>query len=218
MENQKISEKEATTAKNIFNNKWIRSGIILVVLIAVSAGALYYQISSHRVSIDKSQISAPSINLSPTTAGSLEEVFVNEGDTVNAYTPVARVGNEIIKTKVAGTIISVNNNIGKIFGAGETVVTMIDPTQLRVIGTIEEDKGLDKIQVGQSATFTVDAFGGKTYQGVVDEIASTANTSSVAFTISDKREEQLFDIKVRFNPDQYPELKNGMSAKITIYK
>ncbi len=218
MENQNTLGKEASAAKNIFENKWFKSGLILVALIAISAGVLYYQISSHRISIEKSQINAPSINLSPTTAGSLEEVFVKEGDTVNAYTPVARVGNEIIKTKVSGTIISVNNNIGKIFGGGETVVTMIDPTQLRVVGTIEEDKGLDKIQVGQSATFTVDAFGGRTYEGIVDEIASTSNTSSVAFSISDKREEKLFDVKVRFNPDQYPELKNGMSAKITIYK
>jgi len=97
-------------------------------------------------------------------------------------------------------------------------VSIIDPTQLRVIGTIEENKGLDKISIGQIVGFTVDAFGSKKYTGIVDEISPTSHNSGVVFTISDKRETKLFDIKVRFNPDKYPELKNGMSAKITIYR
>ena len=200
------------------NKQLIKSGAIILIAIIIAAGFLYYKLAANEISIEKSHIEAPIVQLSPTVAGQLEEVFVSENDEVQAYAPVARVGNEIIKTKVGGIIISVQKDIGKIFSPGEAVVTMIDPSQLRVIGTIEEDKGLDKIMVGQTATFTVDAFGSKKYEGIVDEISPTSNESSVAFSISDKREEKLFDIKVRFDHDKYPELKNGMSAKLTIYR
>jgi multidrug resistance efflux pump len=77
---------------------------------------------------------------------------------------------------------------------------------------------LKNIQIGQSAIFKVDAFGGKKYYGVVDEISDTSRQSGIVFNISDKREVREFDVKVRFDVDNYSELKNGMSAKIWIYK
>ena len=132
--------------------------------------------------------------------------------------PVARVGDEIIKSKVGGLIVSTKNDSGKIFNRGESVVSMISPDEMRVIGRIGEDKGLKDIHVGQKAIFTVDAFGSKEYEGTVDEISPTSRSSDIVFSISDKREVKEFDIKVRFNIDKYPELKNGMSAKLWIYR
>jgi multidrug resistance efflux pump len=99
-----------------------------------------------------------------------------------------------------------------------TVATMVDPTQLRVVGSLDENKGLSSVQVGDAATFTVDAFGGKKYQGVVDEVSPTSNQSDVVFNISDARPTNEFSVYVRFDPTLYPELKNGMSARISIYK
>jgi len=52
---------------------------------------------------------------------------------------------------------------------------------------------------------------------VVDEVDPSSNQSDVVFNISDQREEQQFDVKIRFNTQEYPELKNGMSAKLTIF-
>jgi multidrug resistance efflux pump len=212
-----VEEKIEKAEQSILQNKWVRSGAAVALALVVVGGLLYWQMSSTRVGIDTSVISAPIIDLSPTAAGQLQEIYVNEGDEVAANTPVARVGNEIIKTTVAGEIISVQNNIGKSFNPGQAVVSMIDPLSLRVVGTIDENKGLNKIQVGQLASFTVDAFGSKQYQGVVDEIAPSSNQSDVVFNISNARQTMQFDIKVRFDQNQYPELKNGMSAKLTIF-
>ncbi len=86
------------------------------------------------------------------------------------------------------------------------------------MGKVQEDKGLTDIQVGQRAEFTVDAFGGKTFEGVVDEVAPTSQNSDVVFSVSDKREEQNFEVKIRFDTTANPEIKNGMSAKIKVYK
>jgi multidrug resistance efflux pump len=95
---------------------------------------------------------------------------------------------------------------------------MINPEDLRVVARVEENKGLSDIQIGQKAIFTVDAFGSKEYSGVVDEISPTARSGDVVFNISSTREQQEFDVKIRFSILDYPELRNGMSAKAWIYK
>jgi multidrug resistance efflux pump len=194
--------------------------VAFVVVGGVGAG-LYYYVNSKTVYIDLSQITAPLINLSPVNSGVLEAVYVNVGDDVAINTPVARVGNEIVEAKVAGEIVSVDTNIGEyvntMTGVG-TVATMIDPTQLRVVGNLDENKGLANVQVGDPATFTVDAFGSQVFKGVVDEVSPTSEQSDVVFNISDQRPTNQFAVKVRFDPTQYPQLKNGMSAKIWVYK
>ena len=193
----------------------------VLVIAAVIGGGAYYYVSAKTIYIDESTISAPLITLSPENSGVLQSVFVNVGDMVTANEPIAQVGNEIVTAQTAGEIVSVNQNIGEylnvLTGQG-TVATMVDPTQLRVVGELDENKGLANVQVGDTATFTVDAFGSKQYQGIVDEVSPTSQQSDVVFNISDERPTNQFDIYVRFDPSEYPELKNGMSARIWVYK
>jgi multidrug resistance efflux pump len=196
--------------------KWF---VGVIIIIACGLG-IYFYVSSQYVYIDKSIIQAPIISLSSENSDILQQVFVKVGDSVTANEPIARVGDQIIKAKVAGLIVSVNQNIGQFENAlsGQaTVATMIDPTQLRVVGQIDEDKGLTDIKVGDIAKFTVDAFGSKEYDGVVDEIGQTSQ-ASVINNIFNQRPTNEFDIYVRFNPARYPELKSGMSARVWVYK
>lgn len=187
--------------------------------LAILAGSIgYAAYASGRISADKAEVSAPIIALSPQTSGTLEELDVREGDVVPADFVVARVGNELVKTSVAGRIVSASADIGKLVNRGEPVVSMIDPRDLRVVVRVGEDKGLQSIRVGQTARFTVDAFGGKSFAGIVDEVSATSRASGIAFSISDKRESKEFEVKIRFNVESYPELKNGMSAKAVILK
>ena len=93
---------------------------------------------------------------------------------------------------------------------------MVVKDKTRVQGSVEETKGLSDLKQGQKVIFTVDAFSGKKYYGIVDEVAETSNDANLAYSISDKRPVKRFYVYVRFNTEQYPELKDGMSAKITI--
>ena len=95
---------------------------------------------------------------------------------------------------------------------------MFDPNELRVVVSIDENKGFSDIALGDRAEFTVDAFGGKKYSGYVSDIAPSAHQNDVVFSISDKRQTQQFDVKIAFDPAEYPEILNGMSAKVWIYK
>ncbi len=220
MEVQNNPNNPPTQAKKLSPKlkKMIIIGAAALVIVASVVGLLVWLNLQQRVYTDAAQISAPITDLSPINSGILQEVLVNPGDTVTANEPIARVGNEIIKATSDGLIVSVNNDIGKNFNPGEVVASMINPTDLRVVGHIEEDKGLKNIEVGQPVTFTVDAFGSKKYYGVVDEIGDTSRSADIVFNISDKRQVQEFDVKIRFDINAYPELKNGMSAKIWIYK
>jgi multidrug resistance efflux pump len=199
-----------------------RKFIIILLIVLLSGGgiggAIYWYNAQKTIYTDQAEISAPIISLSPDTAGSLEQIMVNPGDKVDANTVVARVGDQLIKTKVAGVIVETQTDLGKIFNPGEAVVTMITPEDLRVVGHIDENKNLDQVRVGQRVIFTVDAFGSKQFLGTVDEIGQTSHQSDVVFNISGNRQTKQFDVKIRFNTDQYGELKNGMSAKIWIYK
>ena len=192
-------------------------GVIIVLLIGLGA---YWFVSSQYVYIDQSMVESPIISLSSQNSDILQEVFVKVGDLVSVDQPIARVGDQIVKAKVAGLIVSVNQNIGQFENAqaGQAVVaTMIDPTQLRVVGKLDEDKGLADIKIGDVAKFTVDTFGSKEYYGIVDEIGETSQTS-VTNNIFNQRPTNEFDVYVRFNPAKYPELKSGMSARIWVYK
>ncbi len=191
----------------------------LVVVVGGTIAALaYLGVSSKSVYIDKAQISAPTAELAPTVAGNLMHTYVAVGDIIAPNTVVAQVGVELIKSTAGGLVVDARTDTGTLINPGTAVVTTVDPTALRVVGDVQENKGLTDIKVGQPATFTVDAFGGEQFTGVVDEVSPTAQSGDVVFSVSDKRQEQDFTVKVRFDTTAHPELKNGMSAKIWIYK
>ena len=189
-----------------------------LLILAIGATAAYFIIANSRVSVDASTIQAPLINLSPTVPGRLDAVYVNAGDMVAANTPVASVGTQVITSKVAGLVVSVNDIVGAEVSPGASIVTMIDPSALRVVGKVDENKGLSDIQVGDPVIFTVDAFGSQEFKGIVDEIAPISNTADIVFSVSDNRATQSFNVKARFDTSAYPQLKNGMSTRMLIYK
>lgn len=191
-------------------------GMLLLLVIAVVAG-FYLILTRNQIYTDKAEIEAPIVTISPIQSGSLEKVLVAEGQKVEAGTVVAQVSDQILRTKDAGIVISAEDKIGKTIGTNDPVIALINPRELRVVAHVDEDKGIKDIKVGELVSFTVDAFASKKYSGVVNEISQTARQSGVVFNISDQREVKQFDVKISFDTDQYAELKNGMSAKVTIF-
>ena len=216
---------ETQIPNNSLENNGNKSGRKSLLYLAVTgfivAGVvigIYLWATRDRVYAENSYLSAPEIALSAQNGGVLEKLFVSPGDKILENEVVAQVGQELVKSKDAGVIISADDNIGKTFSSGEAPVKMIKPEDLRVIAKVEEDKGLSQIQVGNKVTFTVDAFDGKQFSGIVDEVSPTSREGDVVFNISSQRQENEFNVKVRYDINSYPELKNGMSAKVWIYK
>jgi multidrug resistance efflux pump len=215
-QNPPVEEAIEKQAKS--NAPLMIAAAIVIILGGLIAAIAYIAVNSSRVYIEKAAVEAPSIVLAPTTAGTLMAVYVNPGDTVAPNAVVAEVGTQLIHAgSTGGLVISTNTNIGAQIAANAPVVTLIDQTQLSVIGHLDENKGLSKLAVGDRAIFTVDAFGSQKFEGVVSQISPTSNASDVVFSVSDQRQEQNFDIKVSYDIAKYPQLKNGMSARVWAY-
>lgn len=208
LENQPV-KKVSTKAAAIVGAALL--GMILLV------GIFYVYLTKNQIYTDKAVLEAPIINISALQSGTLQKMLVKNGDLVAQETPVAQVAEQVLRSEQAGLIILAENQTGKSVKAGETIVSLIKPEELRVIAHVDEDKGFQQIEVGQLVNFSVDAFAGKKYVGRVEEVSPTSREAGVVFNISDKRETKQFDVKIKFDWEKYPELKNGMSAKVTIF-
>lgn len=191
--------------------------VATVVLLAAFIGYLEWQ-GSKRVKIEDASLSAPQIPLPARAGGTLKQVYVSIGDDVAAHRPVARVGNEVIASDVAGTVVSVRDDIGASVPAGSTVATLMDRRKLRAAGLVDEDSGLAELRIGQRAIVKVDAFGGREFPGTVEEISDSPRRAGIAFSISNKDEVRQYEVKVVFDGVPYPGLKQGMSADIEVEK
>ncbi len=204
--------------KGVDRRVLVVAAFLVIVLGGGAAGLAYYAVSKQSVYIENATIQAPVADLAPTAGGTLREFFVSPGQVIQPNTVVAQVGVELIKSTSGGLVLATDGEVGKLIPAGQTVVEMIDPSALRVVGQVQEDKGLADIKVGQPAQFSVDAFGGQKFTGVVDEVAPSAAQGDVVFSVSDKRQEQDFDVKIAFDTIKNAQLRQGMSAKLWIYK
>lgn len=191
--------------------------IITIVGLVLGGGFFYLKEMKNRIKIESSLVSAPLISVVPTAAGKLQKVLVVEGQKVKKGDALALVGSEVLRAYNDGVVVETSKLIGSLVNSQVAIVKLIDVNQMRIVGALDENKGLNQIKVGQTASFTIDALPGKTFWGYVDEVAQTAKQTSLSFSISSERPTQQFEIYVRFDANKYPEVKNGMSAKMTVF-
>lgn len=186
-------------------------------LILLFGSYIYFQKTTGRIFIDNSTIQSPVITISPTSAGKVTEMDVKEGQTVQAGDALAVVGSETLRADTDGLIIQATDLTGSTVNQATQLIQMIRPVSMRVTGSIDENKGLKDIHVGQVVSFTVDALPGATFWGYVDEVSPAAVAPAFSFSTSTERATQQFTVYAKFNSTAYPSIKNGMSAKMVIY-
>lgn len=213
---QKTATTEAVKKTPIWKRPLVRDLGIAIVILAVLGGTYYWFSHRNEIYTDDALVVAPLIDLSPETPGELKALYVTAGSKVTANQSVAQVGDGFLTTDIGGIIVDTTDTVGHLFNPGEAVVTMIDPNALRIVARVDENKGFVNIKTGDAVTFTVDAFGKQKFQGTVDSVSPTAVQSQVVFNISDKRETRQFEVKIKYDVNQYPQILNGMSAKVTI--
>jgi multidrug resistance efflux pump len=201
-----------------FKNKKLM-GVIGAVVAIVIAVVVYvvFQKTTGRVFIDNSLIQSPVIVISPSGAGKVTEMDVKEGATVQTGDTLAVVGSETLRAATDGLVISAPDLTGSTVTPATQLIQMIRPVNMRVAGTIDENKGLNEVKVGQVVSFTVDALPGATFWGYIDEISPSANVGVFSFSTSTERSTQQFTIYAKFNASASLAIKNGMSAKMVVY-
>jgi len=122
---------------------------------------------------------------------------------------VKEAADNLIKTTIYSPVDGVVSKLSiqkgeRVLGtqqfAGTEIMTISDLSQLDVNVDVNEND-INRIQLGDSSKIQVDAFLGKTFNGVVTEIGSSAN---VVGTNADQVTN--FTVKVRISPDSYKNL------------
>jgi multidrug resistance efflux pump len=207
--------------KNLFaklrNPRVLRVLLSVLAIAIITGGLVYFLKTEHRVSIENSLLQAPVTAIAPATPGKIKAVYVTVGDKVKKGDALALVGNDIIRADFDGLVTATSKDIGGTSTGQTPVVSLINTNNLRVDGTIDENKGLNEIKVGQVVSFTVDALPGKTFWGYVDELSPSAKSTAASFSISSERPTQQFEVYAHFDAAGHPEIKNGMSAKMTVF-
>lgn len=112
------------------------------------------------------------------------------------------------------TVETVSVRPGDLIPPNQIVIALLEPSQLWVKVYVPETD-LSRLKIGQSATVTVDALGGRHFTGYIQEIASEAEFLPRNVQTRDDREHEVFGVKVHVdNPGDV--LKSGMSATVTL--
>jgi HlyD family secretion protein len=124
-----------------------------------------------------------------------------------------RLSEMVIRAPVAGTVLSVDVEVGSIVASGITsvsggssVVTIADLSDLRVIGQIDEAQ-VGQVRAGQDVTVRVDAFSDRTFVGRVERVSPLGETTSNVVT---------FDVEIAIVDSDASLLRSGMSADLEI--
>lgn len=112
--------------------------------------------------------------------------------------------NMTVKSPINGMITVVNNSSGDDVQSGKPVLSIIDPSSMKVKVAIDE-LDIAKIKQGQKAEITFGAIKDKTYEGKVESIAEVGTSTNNVTT---------YDVVVSIsNPSN---IKIGMNASVNI--
>ncbi|WP_238916432.1 efflux RND transporter periplasmic adaptor subunit [Clostridium sp. YIM B02555] len=162
-------------------------GILATIVIALSGIVFYYWYeNTYYVSTDDARVSADLVSVTPQITGKLLELNVAEGDTVSKNEILARqdvngladtnVEQSLMRSPIDGVVIKKQGTVGELISAGQSVITLIDPSKLYVTADIEETK-LGKVKVGQPVEITIDQYDSQKFTGKVKSIGEVANSA-----------------------------------------
>lgn len=215
--------------------------------IAIIVGAswfAYSSLSSSRqfVSTDNAEIVAELVQVGSSNAGRITVIYVDVGASVvegqviatvniptaisrSAITDTTRIGFRDVQEQRAdvlaprsGVIAARWSNEGDIVPAGQRIITLMDPKEVWVEATIDEDK-IRRVRPGQAVEVDVETLGRK-LAGRVETVwpvtTASLSASPPGSTSSDlKAVERVVPIRIRLDED-HPSLIPGSSAKIKI--
>ncbi|OSZ80869.1 hypothetical protein CAP36_06410 [Chitinophagaceae bacterium IBVUCB2] len=166
------------------------------------------------------------IKVSPDFSGQVTELRVAEGDNVKKGQILARINNRInIEAPIDGVILSLKikkgeSVTGNSFSIGTEMMTVADMSLLEVKAEVGEND-IVKINVGDSADVTVDAYNNRKFKGIVTKIANSTTKSSMASMSNN--DVTNYEVRIRIDSASYTDLgannfpfRPGMNASAEI--
>jgi HlyD family secretion protein len=138
-------------------------------------------------------------------------------DLARARAQLAEIDTQLGEMKVAAPsdcvleVLSVK--VGDVLGPNQALATLLLP-QHRWVRVYVPETWLAHIQAGDPARVRVDAFPGRDFPGVIEQVNREAEFTPRNVQTVEERVKQVFGVKVRLDPSNQ-ELRAGMSADVT---
>jgi HlyD family secretion protein len=166
------------------------------------------------------------VKVSPDFSGQVTELKVAEGDKVKKGQMLASINNRsAIEAPIDGVVLSLKvkkgeSVTGNSFSVGTEMMIVADMSLLEVRVDVGEND-IVKINIGDTADVTVDAYNNRKFKGVVSKIANSIKTSGNSFATSN--DVTSYEVKIRLDTATYKDLADktfpfrpGMNASVEI--
>jgi multidrug resistance efflux pump len=205
--------------------------LLLMLLVGGGVGYYYWYESANYVKTEDARVAGDIYRVMPRISGKITSLQLNEGDTVVADQIVGQqdttnltasmLDNAALRAPISGTVIKTLAKEGEVVAPGQAVAMIVDMSDLYISANIEETD-LQRVRVGQTVDFTIDAYPGKQFHGKVKEIGEgTASTFSLLPAVNTSgnftKITQRVTVKISIDDQQGVHLLPGMSAVIKIH-
>jgi multidrug resistance efflux pump len=199
--------------------------VFLIVILGLAAGAYYVEqnAAGSRSFTYSGTIEATLIHLSSSVGGTVENVYVKEGNPVKAggvlmdlysgaKSSQVTSSNEKIVSPINGVVLEVLFQPGETATPGANLVVVSNLDELTLTIYVPEDR-YGVIMLGQVYPVTADSFPGQSFNGTVAYISDQAEFTPRNVQTTDSRKTTVFAIKLDLDPTGGL-LKPGMPADV----
>jgi len=206
--NKETGEYEKDFTPKTENRKITRPMIIglvvLILLAGLGIGGYFMYEGSFYYQTDNAKVDTVIYQLTANASGQLVRLYVSQGDEVKAGQVLAQVEKgPYLRSPVDGTVTDVKMQKGNYVIASDVVLVVAKTSDMYITANVEETNIL-KIQMGQSVTVSLDAYG-QSFEGYVADVNTVTATkltgSATSFTTSGTytKVTQLIPIKIKLN-------------------
>jgi HlyD family secretion protein len=204
------------------NYKRILAVMAIIILAAIMYGAYYIFQSSLQSKglVVSGTIEANEIHLGVVTSGIVEDVFVEEGDTVRENQLLAVVKGVSggfsgrIRAPIDGVVLLRAAEPGEITSAGGSLLVVANLDKMTLTVYVPEDQ-YGKIYLGQEYPITVDSFPDRVFMGKVTHISDQAEFTPRNVRTVQGRKNTVYAVRLTI-PNPNHALKPGMPADVTL--
>ncbi|MDD7796173.1 efflux RND transporter periplasmic adaptor subunit [Clostridium sp. 'White wine YQ'] len=205
-----ITDSNGKVVQVTANNSGTIEGLSVTVGSAVSAGQKLFTtdnqdlknaVSSAQDDLNKAKSALSSAQRQSSSSSDTSGV----SDAQSQYNSASeQVSKMTVTSPIDGVVTQENNANGDDVQSGKSVLTVVDPSSIKVKVAIDE-MDINKVKVGQKAQIKFDAISDKTFDGSVESIALTGASNNNVTT---------YDVVVSVaNPT---DIKIGMNANVNI--
>ncbi|MDT0350419.1 efflux RND transporter periplasmic adaptor subunit [Pseudonocardia charpentierae] len=211
-----------------------RVALLIILVIALLAGgvfaASYFLDARNYVTTDNAQVDGDKIAVNAPSSGTLIDWRANQGAELTADQVVGRIKvnggfvqpQQSIRAPADATVAVDNGVEGAFVTAGTQLALAYDFSKVYVTARVDETD-IDAVTIGQRVDFTVDAYPGNEFHGVVREIQGGAAGVFSLFPQSNssgtfQKVTQVIPVKVSIDDLQGLNLVPGMNVTVKIHK